>query len=835
VATRLTLCAALLALLSACYKLPSDGCPQTPCGVDLVCIQGLCVTPASPVIDAGQPLPDARTAPTDAATPPQDAGSTDTGVAIDAGPESVCGNGILEAGEDCDDGDIVNAGCIDCVAEPFGTGFVLGPNFGCSIVPHPSENTERVGNGVACWGRNDFGQMGADLIIPRRVVPVLQPSPWLQNVVQIAGAEATICAVTAQSGEDRLYCWGNNTQMFLSTPASELQKDPVEIHLPRTSEGGPRPVIHQIAMGRDHACVILGGERQVYCWGVTANGRLGIGGNIEESSRHAFDMAVGNSREGGDLTHVKSLALGDRFAVAVAEVDVEGEIQLQLYGWGDVPGIDGDQGAASEMGGPIAGSIEISAGSRHYCVRMGNTDVKCGGENSTYATGASQQSSTALHDVEIPGNTKQLNRVWAFAVGSCATLESTGDQSYAGLGCWGDDTYYQLRDIVGEDTHFVTTIDLPDPSPVQIMAAGALAQWRCAQLENGSVYCWGRNEEGQTGQIYRDETNLKVPSLIRLDPQAQFGGDSAEHPLIGCEAARDRGGVRAALAKGTYYVKHTAEGMTYQAYCDTDPANDGGGWSLAIEVHGGVPTGITAGFGAAFWTTPIESDNTFEPSDIDGEEVRQNRAMFEQPFTDLALDLLPKRLLWAYSSTTLGEVEALQRPVGAMAEKRLILVDAVSERQPLGVLFSSGEAVTFSVHLATRAHWLQLSDVLDGQAIDGHSFSQALAINDTGGGDDPFSIWSCWRVGINQAFTATGEAGDPLAQMRLGVLAAPYQQSAQSGCGTAYHNFIGFGVTGMDYGPITPRTYMPAVGTFGTSASGYNRTAMWSAGRIWVR
>jgi hypothetical protein len=39
----------------------------------------------------------------------------------------------------------------------------------------------------------------------------------------------------------------------------------------------------------------------------------------------------------------------------------------------------------------------------------------------------------------------------------------------------------------------------------------------------------------------------------------------------------------------------------------------------------------------------------------------------------------------------------------------------------------------------------------------------------------------------------------------------------------------------MDYGPITPRTYMPAVGTFGTSASGYNRTAMWSAGRIWVR
>ncbi len=159
VATRLIFSAAVLGLLSACYKLPSDGCPQTPCGVDLVCMQGLCVMPTT--TDAGQTPSDAGSAPTDATTPPQDAGSTDTGVANDAGPEDpVCGNGILEGGEDCDDGDTVNAGCIDCITEPFGTGFVLGPNFGCSIVPHPTDNDSRSGNGVACWGAERFWANG---------------------------------------------------------------------------------------------------------------------------------------------------------------------------------------------------------------------------------------------------------------------------------------------------------------------------------------------------------------------------------------------------------------------------------------------------------------------------------------------------------------------------------------------------------------------------------------------------------------------------------------------------------------------------------------------------
>ncbi|MDE0882760.1 MAG: hypothetical protein OSB21_09210 [Myxococcota bacterium] len=822
-ATRLTFSAALLALLSACYKLPSDGCPQTPCVAGQVCMQGLCVTSAAPLADAGQP-------PSDAGQPPQDAGATDTVVAIDAGPAPVCGNGILEAGEDCDDGDTVNAGCIDCIREPFGSGFVLGPDFACSLVAHDANDEDLSGNGVACWGNNQFAQLGANPAVTRRVLPVLHPSGQLQDLVQLAAGEKNVCALTKSN---RIWCWGSSNNLLLGEhppPPVDNNADPIEIDL-RPNQAGVYPPVHQIAMGWDHACAIFGAERKVVCWGNIESGQLGIGLEPDDSR---FDLDRLVQKGDNALTQVRFLALGHRFSMAVGRVETDGPEAFQLFGWGSLPqdemlmeGVWTEvlNGTATELGDEFQSEPELSVGKRHFCTRIGNS-THCAGNNESHATGASQAwRGRGLEEITVT-NGRQIRRVWAFASGSCALLEKQDDPNYRRLGCWGDDTYSQMFDgEPGGSSPTLNTVPSFGGSAVRLLAHGPFAQWRCAQLDDeyNSIYCWGRNDKGQTGQPYAGAIS-STPLPVFFDASDHPSGEGMANPLMNCEAARDLG-----LASGVYWVKH-GDQDTYQAYCDTNEANDGGGWSLAIEV-----AQITTGFGAAFWTTPIESGGTFEPSDIDGDEVRQNRAMFEQPFTDLALDLLPKRLLWAHLSNTLIEVAEAERPAGAMAEKRLILVDAVSERQPLGALFLSGEAITFPVHLATRAHWLKLSDVLNNQPIDNNNFSQALAINNTGGGDDEFSIWSCWRVGINQAFTATGEAGDPLAQMRLGVLAAPYQQHAPSGCGTAYHNFIGFGVTGMDYHPTTPRTYMPAVGTFGMNASGYNRTAMWSAGRIWVR
>ena len=123
---------ALIALVAAgCTELGSVGAPcdsSRPCNTGLECLAGACeelnnviVDDAGdpPVVDAGKKIP-----PSDAGSfadaGPLDAGSsadagTDAGV-VDAGPQSVCGDGLLEVAEACDDennldGDGCNASC----------------------------------------------------------------------------------------------------------------------------------------------------------------------------------------------------------------------------------------------------------------------------------------------------------------------------------------------------------------------------------------------------------------------------------------------------------------------------------------------------------------------------------------------------------------------------------------------------------------------------------------------------------------------------------------------------------------------------------------------------
>lgn len=79
------------------------------CRSDFVCVDSRCVRGERPAVDAGP-------APTDAGVPAADASvpETDGGVA----PEAQCGNGVVEAGEQCDDGNISNSdSCLNSCQE----------------------------------------------------------------------------------------------------------------------------------------------------------------------------------------------------------------------------------------------------------------------------------------------------------------------------------------------------------------------------------------------------------------------------------------------------------------------------------------------------------------------------------------------------------------------------------------------------------------------------------------------------------------------------------------------------------------------------------------------
>jgi alpha-tubulin suppressor-like RCC1 family protein len=73
----------------------------------------------------------------------------------------------------------------------------LGDSFGCVITSDDS---------VACWGRNDRGQLGRGSSAPGESEFAVKLST-LSNVTSIATGDYHVCAKT-NSGD--VYCWGDN-------------------------------------------------------------------------------------------------------------------------------------------------------------------------------------------------------------------------------------------------------------------------------------------------------------------------------------------------------------------------------------------------------------------------------------------------------------------------------------------------------------------------------------------------------------------------------------------------------------------------------------------------
>lgn len=81
------------------------------------------------------------------------------------------------------------------------------------------------------------------------------------------------------------------------------------------------------------------------------------------------------------------------------------------------------------------------------------------------------------------------------------------------LHCWGDNSYGQLGPNGASLLETAAPVFVPvEGTPTQVIAGEGFS---CALTSNGRVYCWGRNDEGQSGRI--DSLNYS-PQLTELLP-----------------------------------------------------------------------------------------------------------------------------------------------------------------------------------------------------------------------------------------------------------------------------------------------------------------------------
>jgi alpha-tubulin suppressor-like RCC1 family protein len=242
-----------------------------------------------------------------------------------------------------------------------------------------------------------------------------------------------------------------------------------------------------VAVGGEHACAADTSKGVVLqCWGKNDHGQLG-GPQGTEGTMPPAGLTVAT----GEL---RGLAAGDRHTcVAVTKSIDDGRDAVLCFGKGF--------GAPKPLLGG-ASVTALAAGAEHTCALMGDTSVRCWGQNDKGQLGDGSWLD-AKEPVTVAGVTGAV-QIAAGARFTCARLRTRT------ITCWGDNQFHQLANGTTEPSakpvamHGVIGVE-------ELVAAGDSA---CVRLGDGDVRCWGKNDVGQLGD--GTTQNHDVPMSVRL-------------------------------------------------------------------------------------------------------------------------------------------------------------------------------------------------------------------------------------------------------------------------------------------------------------------------------
>ncbi|MEW5855294.1 MAG: hypothetical protein AB2A00_41340 [Myxococcota bacterium] len=290
------------------------------------------------------------------------------------------------------------------------------------------------------------------------------------------------CPVKLEAGSDficalmrdtTLRCWGGSDARRLGRPADGdvAQSTPGPV-LDR--DGGPLTNVVSMSLGEQHACAVLDGGN-AYCWGANYAGQLGpLDGGVSDSKR-AIKV---------NLSGVRGVAAGYVHTCFLLPTET------RCYGSNNY-GQTGNNGVV-----PTSFTTLVSGDFTVYGLFGDGTAQGWGNNDSSQLTAAPNvfAYSADPHVLNVSGVTSLA------ANASNACVVTQGEQAL----CWGDTQF----DVTGWNDH-----NEFEPNPVESAAGGALGSVRkvalgsvhaCAILTDGSVWCWGASSANQRGEFYDD-------------------------------------------------------------------------------------------------------------------------------------------------------------------------------------------------------------------------------------------------------------------------------------------------------------------------------------------
>lgn len=402
------------------------------------------------------------------------------------GESPLCGNGVVEPGELCDDGNATAYdGCEDTCKPSLLDVQGLGPHT-CALL----------GSGtVRCWGENDLGQLGYGHTerlgdepgeLPTPNVPLAAP------VVAIAVQHEFTCAL---HDDGAVVCWGSNEHGALGQGDLENRGDePGEMPPPPVPLPGPAV---QIATGAHHACALLV-TGAVHCWGLNYEGQLGVGHN-EDLGDEPGELPGPAAPIGDDVASIHAGAAN------TCTRHTGGEVRCWGYWGGGILGLATGMGSnlgddPDELPTPaidVGGPVDKLSMSSSVCVRIGE-ELRCWGAGAYGALGAGDSLDRGYFPGDMPPPVVQVGgAVIQHAskdLGTCVLLDTQK------VRCWGSQTglpYAIAPEHLGDEPGEMPPPDAALPGPVA--ALFRIGGGFVVQMQDGTVRGWGVNDAGQLG------------------------------------------------------------------------------------------------------------------------------------------------------------------------------------------------------------------------------------------------------------------------------------------------------------------------------------------------
>ena len=355
------------------------------------------------------------------------------------------------------------------------TQITAGYNYTCALI---SDGT------VACWGDNSGGVLGTgDEIDSNSPAMVARGEITKITVTQISGQLYHTCALLSNG---TAACWGIGSEAPLGTGNTMSSYTPVAI----TGGALANKTITQIYAGYNHTCAVVS-DGTVACWGRNNNGQLGTGNNIDSNTPVVVT--------GGALTnkYVTQITAGDLHTCALISdgtVACWGLNSSGQLGTGDT---NSSNIPVAITGGALENKtvIQITAEAGRTCALISDGTVACWGGGASYAP-------VAVTGGSLAGTT--VTQVTAGFSHVCALI------SDGTVACWGSNIEGQLGtgDYNNSGTPVaVTGGALANNTVTEITAGG---YHTCALISNGTISCWGFNQNGQIGNGNTNTTNTPI-------------------------------------------------------------------------------------------------------------------------------------------------------------------------------------------------------------------------------------------------------------------------------------------------------------------------------------